>query len=224
MKMRRKNTDKVSMLVGPFPWVVLGAVRALATALFFLGSFEMHYLSHPCHIQGHALRCFDILTATEDGHNLQRHSTQAGSGSSRGKTVSWTTAVRKVSNQGQEEKGKRGQKAQPGFPFFWFWLNLDPSDFARLHLYKDYTGMSLTNNHSLSFSTTLSGLFMWDNELIKTARDVVINPGTCRSWLRQVEDMGGWLQQHLKRGLSGSKPHPLFLSRKIGSMSHRAGH
>ena len=71
----------------------------------------MHYLSHPCHIQGNTLRGFDILTATEDGHNLQRHSTQAGrqaGGNSRGKTVSWTTAVRNVSNQGQE-RGEEGE-------------------------------------------------------------------------------------------------------------------
>lgn len=32
------------------------------------------YLSDPCHIQGDTLRSFDILTATEDGHYLQRES------------------------------------------------------------------------------------------------------------------------------------------------------
>lgn len=36
------------------------------------------YLSHPGHIQGDALRCFDILTATQDGYYFQRNSLQAG--------------------------------------------------------------------------------------------------------------------------------------------------
>lgn len=78
----------------------------------FSALLRCNYLSHPCHIQGNTLRGFDILTATEDGHNLQRHSTQAGGqagGDSKGKTVSWTTAVRNVSNQGQGEERARDQ-------------------------------------------------------------------------------------------------------------------
>lgn len=72
-----KNKDKVSLLIQPFSLVFLW-FPSPATAFFFVvWSLEMHYLSHPCHIQGNTLRGFDILTATEDGHNLQRHSTQA---------------------------------------------------------------------------------------------------------------------------------------------------
>lgn len=89
---------------------------------FFFSSFEVHYLSHPCYIQGNTLRRFDILAATEDGHNLQRHSTQAGrraGGNSRGKTVSWTTAVRNVSHQRQEREGRgKGVKGTTRPPAF----------------------------------------------------------------------------------------------------------
>lgn len=73
---KNKHTSNISWLVEPFSWVFLWSPSS-ATALFFC-SLEMHYLSHPCHIQGNTLRSFDILTATEDGHNLQRHSMQAG--------------------------------------------------------------------------------------------------------------------------------------------------
>lgn len=113
LQKKKSNEDErskhiVSLLVEPFSWVFLWPRAPAATAFFYV---EMHYLSHPCHIQGNTLRGFDILTATEDGHNLQRHSTQAGrqaGGNSRGKTVSWTTAVRNVSNQGQE-RGEEGE-------------------------------------------------------------------------------------------------------------------
>jgi len=85
MKMRKANNiDNVSLEVKPLPCVSLWSpAPATARGGFVWGvggvsSFEVHYLSHPCHIQGNTLRRFDILAATEDGHNLQRHSTQAG--------------------------------------------------------------------------------------------------------------------------------------------------
>lgn len=104
---KNKKTQNVSLLVEAFP---LGhpLVSIISHCFVFSALLRCNYLSHPCHIQGNTLRGFDILTATEDGHNLQRHSTQAGrqaGGNSKGKTVSWTTAVRNVSNQGQGEEG-----------------------------------------------------------------------------------------------------------------------
>lgn len=104
---KKTRTQNVSWLVEAFP---LGHPLAsiISHCFVFFALLRCNYLSHPCHIQGNTLRGFDILTATEDGHNLQRHSTQAGrraGGDSKGKTVSWTTAVRNVSNQGQGEEG-----------------------------------------------------------------------------------------------------------------------
>lgn len=56
----------------------------LLFSLVWLAFFiKCDYLSDPCHIQGDTLRSFDILTATQDGHNLQRQSMQ-GNGEGRG--------------------------------------------------------------------------------------------------------------------------------------------
>lgn len=74
-KSRKDGKNKQNRYFNHFPWSSFGFHHQ---PLFFVWSLEMHYLSHPCHIQGNTLRGFDILTATEDGHNLQRHSTQAG--------------------------------------------------------------------------------------------------------------------------------------------------
>lgn len=120
-KWKKTRTQNVSWLVEAFP---LGHPLAsiISHCFVFSALLRCNYLSHPCHIQGNTLRGFDILTATEDGHNLQRHSTQAGrqaGGDSKGKTVSWTTAVRNVSNQGQGEEGtgsgEREGQTQPVF-------------------------------------------------------------------------------------------------------------
>lgn len=57
-------------------FVCLGFFLCLFFLLFaWTGS---DYLSHPGHIQGDALRRFDILTATQDGYYSQRNSLQAG--------------------------------------------------------------------------------------------------------------------------------------------------
>lgn len=69
-----KNKQMLAHYFNHFRWSSFGFHHQ---PLFFLSGLELHYLSHPCHIQGNTLRGFDILTATEDGHNLQRHSTQA---------------------------------------------------------------------------------------------------------------------------------------------------
>lgn len=114
--MKPNKDTEVSWLVEAFPSG--RPLVSISHCFVFSALLRCNYLSHPCHIQGNTLRGFDILTATEDGHNLQRHSTQAGrqaGGNSKCKTVSWTTAVSKVSNQGQAIRGRGGSKTQPVF-------------------------------------------------------------------------------------------------------------
>ncbi|PWA23222.1 hypothetical protein CCH79_00002169 [Gambusia affinis] len=65
---------------------VIGTIL-LCLSLALFGPVQVRYLSHPCHSQGNTLRGFDILTATEDGHNLQRHSMQTGGQAGSGQAV-----------------------------------------------------------------------------------------------------------------------------------------
>lgn len=70
---KRNDQDENTWLA----FVSEASSRPAAAAPVCWGLVEVDYLSYPCHIQRHTLGGFDILAATEDGHNLQRHSAQA---------------------------------------------------------------------------------------------------------------------------------------------------
>lgn len=117
-KARWEHTH-VSLLVEPLSFVLLW-LWAQATA--FWGIFKCITWATPVTSRGtpsevsiFSQRQRMVITSRDI---LRR---QAGGGSSRGKTVSWTKTVKNVSNQGQEEEGEeRRGKTQPNLMRCWF--------------------------------------------------------------------------------------------------------